>query len=112
MIKQRELTESEMRALQLCRYFDDAADQRLHTVSLHVTEEGAEVILKLDKLGEKFRIVNLTFDESRGKFRVTWSLAEFQNYMLYIMSLVGMTLMMDGSIRTKDGLTVTTEYLQ
>lgn len=110
-MRQRELTPHEQRALNLCKRFEEALELRKLTVSLWANETAVKAMNRLETEQQHFRILAYSYDSKRQEYRVTWTLAEFNRYLFWVLSLVGMKLMIDGSLRTKDGLTVTNEYL-
>jgi hypothetical protein len=112
MRQQRELTEKEQRIVNLCKRFEEALAQKHVSVSLWAKDEMAVALRKAELEHGKFRILSYQFDKARKQHRVTWELPEFHRYLIWAMDIVGMKLMLDGSLRTSDGLTITQEYLQ
>jgi hypothetical protein len=111
-MRQRPLTDREQRVLKLCKRFEEAVDTKQVTVSIHTNKEIVAAIQKLENHFNKFKVLSYQFDPKKEQYRVTWTLHEYQRYLLWTLETVGMTLMIDGSIKTQDGLTITNEYLQ
>lgn len=111
-MRQRELTEREQRAVNLCRRFEEAVDNRQMLITLWANKETVEALQKAEAVLKAFKVNSYQLDSAKGDYRVSWTLHEFNRYLHWVLGLVGMTLMMDGSIRTEDGLTVTNEYAQ
>ncbi len=108
---ERELTEREQRALKLCLRFEEAIDKKQLTVRLFTNQETADALHKAEHLLNEFKVLSYQFDDKAGQFKVLWTLAEFDRYLRWVLNLAGLTLMMDGSLRTEDGLTLTVENL-
>jgi hypothetical protein len=105
---QRELTERERRAVNLCKRFEEALDRKQLTVSLHAKEDTVKTLLRVQTEGAPFRVLRFAItDAEKREYCVTWTIENYYRYLLWVLALVDMTLMMDGSLRTSDGLTVT-----
>lgn len=109
---QRELNDRERRALNLCQRFEEAVERRQLTISLWANQETVNALQKAESKLSSFRVLTYQYDTKKGQYRVNWTLVEFNKYLSWVLSLVGMSLMIDGSLRTQDGLTITNECIQ
>lgn len=108
---QRDLTPAETRALNLCKVFEKACDEHKLTVTLHASQEAAQAIQKLETNAGLVKTLKVDFDRRLEKYAIVFSMSEFRKYLDFVLPQVGLTLMIDGSLRTYDGLTITNEYL-
>jgi hypothetical protein len=107
MTRQRELTPNEAKCLSLLRTLEDLIDTRKLVVTMLASREAADAAAKIGEA--PFRKVD--FDPAQQQFKLTYTVPNFKRYVEVVLKACGMTLMLDGSIKTYDNLTITNEYL-
>lgn len=107
----RDLTSSELKALQLVKIFEDAADQHKLAVTLHGTQLAAETIHKLETKLNVCKVLKVDYLQKTEKYAITFTISEFEKYMHCMLHSMGMELLIDGSVSTSDNLIIPNTYL-
>lgn len=110
--KSRDLTPAELGCLNLLKIFDKACDAHKNTITIVGSKDAAEAGLKLSEVTKMFKILKLGFDKPSGKYKLTFTVHEFNKYTHLMLQMCGMTLLVDGRLKTSDNLYVPNDYLE
>lgn len=101
----RQLTEAESKVVSLLRNFDDIAMKGRLTQSLYMNPQALEHIQD----GNVAKLAKVLWDGDKEMYLVTFSIFELKKYLDYCCEMVGMTVTVDGKIKTFDGMTLVLE---
>lgn len=107
----RALTPSEERVVDLVKVFDKAAEDRKNVVILMGSKEATEMIGKLELQG-RIKTLKVEWDTKQAKYAIAFSMQEFYRYLKFVLKQTGLTLRPDGSLKTYDNYTISSEYTQ
>lgn len=100
----RELTNNEMAVLNHLKNFERLIDEKRLSIALMFKPESAARLAH-----EGIRLVSCEYDRVAEMYKIRLTLTEYKKYLDLMCKQIGMTVEIDGSVKTYDGLTVTLE---
>lgn len=100
--KVRTLTDRESKALYLLNFFEDLIDKRRLYGEFTVNED----VVALIERDDIAKPLSIEHDPKTDLFRIRLMLPELHKYVNYFCKFVGFVVNIDGSVKTKDGLTI------
>ncbi len=105
----RRMTGPEAKLVALLKIFEKATDSKAQVVKLTATKEAVKVLRRLEQDDKVCRILRLE-EVNKDSYTVYMDIYNFCQYINYIAAITNLDLMMDGSIKAKDGYKITPDY--
>lgn len=106
-MRTRELTPSEERAVALLKALEYVIDQKKLSIKLTMTPGGVDTALKIPEL----RLLKSEYDSAREMWYVTLNIENYMRYIDYAITQMGMSMLLDGSLLTRDNVLISNDYL-
>lgn len=112
MSLQRELTPNESAMLKLLAVLENALETQSLTVTIHGTKKAVEVLSKLEVNLKVCRCIRIVPNEKTERYAVTFNTIEYSKYVDFMLNECGLTVMVDGSVMTYDGILIPVEQIR
>ncbi len=103
----RPLTPNESSIIKLLQSLEVFTNQRKLVARVTVTTKALELI----KSTTPIKFLTIEYDVKADQWICAMTVQEFMLYIHYVIRLTGLTLMLDGSLKTSDNLVISNEYL-
>jgi hypothetical protein len=99
--KKRDLEQNERQVMELINTWNRLCDEGKQVGTLTMTEEGAETLMR-HGIAQPYKVESM----NNGRIRMFFTLVEMEKYLYFAAKQVGFTLLLNGGVRTGDGLFV------
>ena len=102
MYPQRHITTQENNSLKLLQYFEKLVDEKKLYGALVIKHDAVSLMIKR-RIANPLRIISTKTDDCS---EVRFELHELYKYIMFVAKLAGLTVHIDGSVTTRDGMTL------
>ncbi len=107
----RDLTSREQSVIDLLKVFEIACDEHKPAVTLEGSKDAAEAVYRMEIKLKACKALKVDFIPATERYKITFSLLEFNKYVNFMLKSVGLSLRIDGSLQTHDKLIISNDYL-
>lgn len=101
LIPSRHITTLEANCVKLLDHVEDMAEKKKYIGTLVLTEAAYMAMLRTN-IAEPLKSTDL----NNGHFQVVFDINQLYRYVKFACGLAGLTIAIDGTVKTKDGLTL------